>query len=124
MIKGFDKETEPLNDEEKALLPKFVRGLVKRVGKKNAITNGEIREAFKNNLGIEIPPARVRKIINHIRIYGLVELLCASSKGYYVAEIDKEIVDYMEGLNSRIEAQNLVLNKLAKQYSQLRLKLK
>jgi hypothetical protein len=124
MINGFEKETEPLTEEERNLLPKFVRGLKKRIGKENAITNGEIREAFKKNAGIIIPPSRVRKIINHIRINGLVNLLCASSKGYYVGSIDKEIVEYMEGLKNRVEAQNLVLKKLQMQYSQLRLKLK
>jgi hypothetical protein len=124
MIIGFTQETEPLNDEEKALLPKFVRGLKKRIGKENAITNGEIREAFKKNAEVNIPPARVRKIINHIRIHGLVELLCASSKGYYVGKIDQEVIDYMVGLKSRIEAQNLVLENIAKQYSQLKMKLK
>ena len=120
MIIGFTTETEPLSDDEKKLIPKFVIGLKKRIGKENAITNKEIREAFKRSSEINIPPARVRKIINHIRINGLVELLCASSKGYYVARIEQEINQYMTGLKSRIEAQNLVLNKLIEQAKQLK----
>lgn len=123
MIIGFTTETEPLNDEEKRLVPQFVNGLKTKIGKDKAITNNEIRLAFEKR-GVKIPPARVRKIINYIRINGLVELLCASSKGYYVAAVDKEIVEYMVGLKSRVEAQNLVLNKLKEQYTQLKLKLK
>lgn len=117
MIIGFTTETEPLNDDEQKLLPQFVNGLRTKIGKEKAITNKEIRAKFKER-GISIPDARVRKIINHIRIKGLVELLCASSKGYYVAKNDKEINEYMVGLKSRIEAQKLVLNKLVEQYTQ------
>ena len=117
MIIGFTQETEPLNDDERKLLPQFVNGLRTKIGKEKAITNKEIRAKFKER-GVLIPDSRVRKIINHIRINGLVELLCASSKGYYIAKNDKEINEYMIGLKSRIEAQNLVLNKLIEQYTQ------
>ena len=117
MIIGFTTETEPLNDDERKLLPQFVNGLRTKIGKEKAITNKEIRAKFKER-GVSIPDSRVRKIINHIRINGLVELLCASSKGYYIAKNDKEINEYMIGLKSRIEAQNLVLNKLIEQYTQ------
>lgn len=117
MIIGFTTETEPLNDDERKLLPQFVNGLRTKIGKEKAITNKQIRSKFKDR-GVSIPDSRVRKIINHIRINGLVELLCASSNGYYIAKNDKEINEYMIGLKSRIEAQNLVLNKLIQQYTQ------
>lgn len=123
MINGFEKETEQLSDEEIRLLPGFVRGLKKRIGKENAITNVEIRKAYEK-IGIILPPSRVRKLINHIRVNGLVELLCASSKGYYVATIDQEIIDYMEGLESRINAQVKVLEQIQKQAAKLKTQLK
>lgn len=115
MITGFTHQTEPLNEVEKELLPKFIIGLQKRVGAENAITNDAIRKAFKENAQINIPDSRVRKIINHIRINGLVPLLCANSKGYYVAKNGQEINSYIKGLNERIGSQIAMLDAIKHQ---------
>ena len=51
--------------------------------------------------GYEMNEARTRKIINHIRINGLVYNLVASGKGYYIAETESEMRRYISSLLSR-----------------------
>lgn len=110
MIEGFEKYTEELSEDEKALLPAFVAGLKSKKGKANAITNKAIQAAFQANekWQMKIPDARVRKIINHIRVNGLVNGLCASSNGYYVAADQNELKEYLDGLRQRISSQMMV----------------
>ena len=54
--------------------------------------------------GYQICDARVRKIINHIRINSLVEGLIATGKGYYVAQNENEMKTYIASVKSREEA--------------------
>ena len=71
MIKGFDQETQPLNDYEMGvLLPLLVRGLRTKIGRENAVTNKHIVNTLKGSY--KLNDARVRKIINHIRTNDLI----------------------------------------------------
>jgi hypothetical protein len=119
MIRNFETQTEPLTLEERELLPKFIRGLRTKIGKSNAITNKQIRTAFAEKENTKISDTRVRKIINHIRITGLVPYLCATSNGYYVAETHEEIYDYLKSLHERIAAQMKVYNVLHDQMQKM-----
>jgi len=120
MIEGFEKYTEELSDEEVKLLPFFVVGLKGKKGKANAITNKAIQKAFHENpkWNLKIPDSRVRKIINHIRVNGLVNGLCASSNGYYVAADQNELKEYLEGLRQRISSQMMVYDAVEFQLNQ------
>ena len=110
MINGFSNETAPLTEKELACLPIVVTALKNAYGKANAIYNDNIRE-----LCPELTEARVRKIINHIRTNGLVSCLVASSKGYYVAESEQEILDYEESLLGRELAIRQIREKISDQ---------
>lgn len=104
MINGFEEETKPLNEEEMALVPIFVKGLSGKVGKANAITNSEIKKSLEAK-GIKAgDPARIRKIINHIRIHGLVKNVIASANGYWVENDPEEIAKYKASLLQRATA--------------------
>lgn len=105
MITGFEELTEPLTEKEETLfLPPILRGLRAKVGRQKAVTNKEIITGLKENLGIKIGEARVRKIINHIRCNDLVPCLVATSEGYYIAENERELLDYEESLEGREDA--------------------
>ena len=105
MIQGFSEQTEPLTEyEEVTLLPQLVRGLQTKVGKAMSVTNKAIIEGMKQNLGLTISDARVRKLINHIRTKDLVPCLIATSNGYYIAESEQELKEYEESLLGREEA--------------------
>lgn len=104
MLKGFEEQTEPLNEyEERVLLPVVIIGLTNKVGKENAVTNSYVCRKMKGN-GYQISESRLRKIINHIRVRGLVVGLIATSDGYYIAESREQISDYIESLRGRENA--------------------
>ena len=83
MIKGFEKITSELSQEEIDLVPTIVKGLSTKLGKDNAITSTKICKA------VNITGPRLRKIINHIRIKNLLPALCSTSSGYFVAIYSK-----------------------------------
>lgn len=101
MLNGFAQQTEPLTDYERdTLLPVICRGLITKVGEAKAITNTAITRAMKG-AGYQLNEARVRKIINHIRVHGMIRWLIATSKGYYIATSRQEMEDYIGSLRGR-----------------------
>jgi hypothetical protein len=119
MIPGFEDHTAPLNDYEKnILMPAMIRGLQKRVGKSNAITNAEMCRKLKPNYK-NINGARIRKIINHIRLYDKVSCLVSSSKGYYVTKNVDDINRYIDSLEKRAKAIFSVAHALTTQKNNL-----
>lgn len=115
MIQGFSEETKPLTPyENDVMLPVIIQGLQTKVGKARAITNQEICTALKKR-GYRIDNARLRKIINHIRVNGMVIGLIATSDGYYIAEKKSELEMYLESLKGREEAIRAVRWSLEKQ---------
>lgn len=115
MISGFEEITKDLTEEEKKAIPILVKGLRHRKGKANAITNKRMQEILEKSYGLKISGPRMRKLINNIRIYGMVPCLCATSHGYYVAQSKKEMADYLESLKERIDSQQYLYDKLATQ---------
>lgn len=101
MINGFEHITHDLTEYEKeTLLPLFVKGLSKKIGSKNAVTNKHMVKALKEK-GFVVSDARVRKIINVIRNHDLIPGLVATSSGYYVATSIEELEKYCESLGQR-----------------------
>ena len=109
MIKGFEKLTDELTDDELKKVPSIVKGIGKRIGKENAVTSNIICDKM-NLIGV-----RLRKIIHFTRINNLVSGLCSNSKGYYIAKNIKELEDNNKSLQQRIASQIEVLNSLEKQ---------
>jgi hypothetical protein len=104
MITGFEEETQPLTEEEHAIVRLFVNSFTRRApGEANAITSQEII-AKMELVGCRMTGARVRKIINYIRINKLVRNLVATSKGYYVESDPEKIREYVKGLKERAAA--------------------
>lgn len=115
MINGFKQHTEPLTDYERdTLLPVICRGLRSKVGEAMAITNTKITRAM-NVAGYQMTEARLRKIINHIRVNGMVRWLIATSKGYYIATSRREMEDYIVSLRGREDAIRAVRESMERQ---------
>ena len=104
MIHGFDEETAPLSEKERGLLPYVTKLLEHCSGRKNAVTSKDIAFYLSRTPGEKVEGPRIRKMINHIRQNGLVSCLIATSHGYYVAETEKELLDYEESLEGRATA--------------------
>lgn len=117
MIKNFDTETAALNDyEQTILLPIFLRSLRLKVGRQNAVTSAHIIERLKAKyLTMQLTGARVRKIVNYIRNHDLVCGLIATDKGYYIAESEQEMDEYVESLRGREDAIRAVRESMERQ---------
>ncbi len=114
MIQGFEEETAPLSDYELQLVPIFARGLRTKIGPMSAITGREMIRAMVAS-GYKVNGPRVRKIINHIRMHGLVERLVATSAGYYVSEDPGELRRYADSLRSRASAIDAIRKRIEAQ---------
>jgi len=115
MLQGFQTQTEPLTEYERdTLLPVIVRGLANKFGEARAITNTAITKAMRG-AGYQLTEARLRKIINHIRITGMIRWLIATSKGYYIATSVDEMRQYIESLRGREDAIRAVRESMEKQ---------
>lgn len=115
MIKGFEEQTQPLNDYERdTLLPLIVRGLSTKLGAKLAITGNKICNAMRG-AGYVLDAPRLRKIVNHIRTYDLIPGLVSTSKGYFVASTAQELDECINSLQGRVDAIQAVINALNRQ---------
>lgn len=104
MLQGFEFQTQPLTAKEQQLVQPFIAGLRLKVGKANAVTSEQIKEGIKKNCNAKVDGPRIRKIINYIRLNGLVPGLMATSEGYYIATTPEELDEYIESLSGRIMA--------------------
>lgn len=109
MINGFTNETAPLSDRELDCIPVVENELKKAYGKDRAVYNDRLRELTG------LSSARIRKVINHIRVNKIVPCLVASSKGYYIAETEQELIEYEESLRRREGAIREVRQAIADQ---------
>lgn len=110
MIAGFENITHELSEYEKTtLLPIFIKGLSKKVGHRNAVTNKKMVQGVKK-LGHNINEARVRKLINYVRNHNLIPGLIASSKGYFISHNPDEVESYVQSLAQRANEINRIKN--------------
>lgn len=112
MITSFECITEGLSTTEcEVILPKLIELLKYRKGKENAITNKKLRNLL-SAMGHDIPDSRIRKMINQIRLKGLINNLLASARGYYVSNDSNEINKYVVSLRERAAAINAIADEL------------
>lgn len=108
--------TEPLNQIEQSVLPHIVRILLNCKGKAKAVNNRSIAALLYEQGKQTIPESAMRKVINHIRLNGLVPGLIANSQGYFVAADEQEYAKGIESLEQRINAIQAVRDALRQQF--------
>ena len=101
MLPGFSIETKPLTELEIKLLPVVVKGLSKKLGAANAVSNKAICEGLNKTCNVVVSEARIRKIINYIRMNDLVPGLVANGCGYYISTNPDEVKEYIKSLHGR-----------------------
>lgn len=112
MITDYEKITEGLSKEEiETILPKVIELVKWRKGNTNAVTNKKLVNLL-TAMGHDVTEPRIRKMINQIRLKGLVKNLLASSKGYYVSNDSEEIKKYVASLRERAAAINAIADEL------------
>ena len=109
MLKGWEKETQELSEYELTLVPLFILGFKDKIGKKNQITNKQICDAMKK-LGHKLTDVRVRKIVHYLRAKKLVRNLVSSNRGYWIAESQKEVEDFIHSMQQRINSAQETIN--------------
>ena len=119
MLNGFEQQTKPLTEYEFDILPIIVKCLKRHIGKDNAITNDEMSEGMYKHGYRKVGSARIRKIINHIRINGMIDGLMATSDGYYITTDIKEMMSYISSLDGRIQAITEVRDAMVEQLDRL-----
>lgn len=100
MIQGFEQYTAELTDNEREVIVPIVCAMLNGRKAENAITNIAIREALQKR-GHRVSDPTIRKVINYIRLRGLVQRVVASAKGYYIAGSIREVEDYCRSLTQR-----------------------
>lgn len=113
MLTGFEQETAPLNAIELRAARIIAYCLITgHTGADKAVTAQHICNAmakqsaeFRDEKGRPyLNGARIRKIVNHLRVTGACPRLIASSKGYYISNDRQEITEYIQSLYARAEA--------------------
>lgn len=116
MIPEFEEYTADLNELEiKELVPVVASALRRKVGKNNAITNAEMcrrLRTFHLTWKFNVKGPKMRKIVQYIRVRGLVPRLASTSRGYYVCNDDVEFGLYLDGLKGRITSMQLTYDAL------------
>lgn len=101
MIVTFEDFTVELSESRKAVAKQvadYFNNSAK--GKISALTNREISNRFDSSMH----SAHVRKLIQYIRLNGMVKNLIATSDGYYVSSDENEIQTYKKSLRQRAVA--------------------
>lgn len=112
MVNYFEEITAELNDYEKeTVVPVIVDELTFRVGKKRGIKNAELR-AFLSEKNIKVAESRIRKLVQYIRVTGLVECLMGTNSGYYISDNKEELDKYVESLHQRANATYFTANQI------------
>ena len=113
MVTGFEKYTKALTDYEvHTITPYIVNRLKHNIGIKQAVHAKKIIQAVNETNSSYITKTgklkkykltgpKLRQIIHHIRVNGLIKNLIATHKGYYIATSKKEMEDYIESLKQR-----------------------
>jgi len=116
MITNFETQTKPLTDWERmTLLPIMVSELTKHRSRGNAIKSDRLAEIVLKACGEKPNGARIRKVVNHIRVMGLVPCLAATTDGYFVAVNINEIADCVSSLRQRARQIDIVASALTDQ---------
>jgi len=114
MRTNFEELTFELNDDEFKIAQITVEKIKTKIGKMNTVTGGRIRDFFTSK-GNKMNEARVRKIIQFIRISGMIKNLVGSSNGYYIADSAKEAARAVVSLREQSRAIKASADVLAKQ---------
>lgn len=122
MIESHPVLTDKISDDEKKLIPLLISLLAQHVGKQQAITsfalmdllNRYIRQQAPGEYGqrFKVAGARLRKMINHIRVNNMLRGLCGHESGYFRAETTDELRMAINSLEARASAIQAVADAL------------
>lgn len=101
MLTNFEPITVEVNDEEKEMAQVIIDRFLQRPGIENAATNQDIAAGLSKVFGVTPGAARVRKLIQWIRVNNLLPGLIATSKGYYFTDSIPDIERWIQSMEER-----------------------
>jgi len=109
MIRGFEDFTVDLDEKGKEVAEALADYFKKAIGIDNAVTSKSITKLFFS-AGTKLEGSMIRKMVQYIRVNNLCPNLCASQKGYYVAQTRQEKEQYIESMRERIRSMQFTLS--------------
>jgi hypothetical protein len=106
MLKGFEYETEELNEKEiegAKLLASFFKKNVDLPYSETVLS-----EALEKERNIKLKGSRFRAAIHYIRNNNLCTNLIATNKGYFITYDQNKIKDYLSSLRGRIASMHKI----------------
>jgi len=103
MITGFENTIE-LNADELKIVPIIVDRFNRFKGIQYIVTNPQIIAGIERSFKMKFSDARIRKIIQYIRLNNLVPGLIATSKGYYSTDDIIQLEQWIETMKQRENA--------------------
>jgi septum formation inhibitor-activating ATPase MinD len=79
------------------------------------ITNADIINHIENKTGVVVCDSQIRIIINDLRNNDVILLLLADTKGFFIAQSEKEVKAWMETHKKRIESMETTLRSIKRQ---------
>lgn len=95
-----------------AVLRKYVYEKAQR-GEK--ITNADIITHIDNETGVILCDSQIRLIINDLRNNDVVLLLLADTKGFFIAQSEKEVKTWVETHQKKIDSMKMTLRSIKRQ---------
>ena len=95
-----------------AVLRKYVYEKAQR-GEK--ITNADIITHIDNETGVILCDSQIRLIINDLRNNDVVLLLLADTKGFFIAQSEKEVKTWIETHQKKIDSMKMTLRSIKRQ---------
>jgi intracellular sulfur oxidation DsrE/DsrF family protein len=109
-MKTKRKRVPKQNNE--VLISKYVYDKAQR-GEK--ITNADIITHIENESGIVVCDSQIRNIINDLRNNDVILLLLADTKGFFIAQSEKEVKAWIETHEKKIESMKMTLRSIKRQ---------
>lgn len=93
MVTTFETQTENLSEYELSIIPKVIEQMnfIRRPRKSYEVCqflNDELQLILMKH---KISPTRLRKLVNHIRVNGILPVI-ATSEGYFVS-FEREVIE-------------------------------
>lgn len=109
-------KTKPKVNEKKIEVEKTILSFVEhKLKKSNQVTNFQIADYVYKTLNVKVTDVEIRKIISDFRNQDVVSLLLADSKGYFVAQNESEVKEWVSIHQKKIESMKTTLRSIERQ---------
>lgn len=106
------KRKRGASQDYEVLINKYVYDKAQKTEK---FTNADIISYIENETGIVLCDSQIRLIINDLRKNDVILLLLADTKGFFIAESEKEVQAWIETHKKKMESMQITLRSIKRQ---------